>query len=87
MGIFVYSLCAVTSLICAVMLLRGYQRSRVRLLLWSGLCFACFAVNNVILFIDLQVLPDRDLSVVRSLPSLLGMGLLLYGLVWESDAR
>ncbi|MEP6991853.1 MAG: DUF5985 family protein [bacterium] len=87
MGIFVYSLCALTSLICAVMLLRGYQRSRVRLLLWSGLCFACFALNNVILFIDLQVLPDRDLSVLRSLPSLVGMGLLLYGLVWESDAR
>ncbi len=87
MGIFVYSLCALTSLICAVMLLRGYRRSRARLLLWSGLCFACFAVNNVILFIDLQVLPERDLSVVRSLPSLLGMALLLYGLVWESDAR
>ncbi len=87
MGIFVYSLCALTSLICAVMLLRGYQRSRVRLLLWSGLCFACFALNNIILVIDEQVLPDRDLSVLRSLPSLLGMGLLLYGLVWESDAR
>ncbi len=87
MGIFVYSLCALTSLICAVMLLRGYRRSRARLLLWSGLCFACFALNNVILFIDLQVLPERDLSVLRSLPSLLGMALLLYGLVWESDAR
>ncbi|MEO8335538.1 MAG: DUF5985 family protein [bacterium] len=87
MGVFVYSLCAVTSLICAVMLLRGYRRSRARLLLWSGLCFACFALNNVILFIDVQVLPDRDLSVLRTLPSLLGMGLLLYGLVWESDAR
>ncbi|CAN5545670.1 hypothetical protein BH09GEM1_BH09GEM1_09280 [soil metagenome] len=87
MGIFVYSLCALTSLICAVMLLRGYRRSRVRLLLWSGLCFACFTLNNIILFIDVQVLPDRDLSVLRTLPSLLGMGLLLYGLVWESDAR
>ncbi|MEO5815590.1 MAG: DUF5985 family protein [Gemmatimonadaceae bacterium] len=87
MGIFVYPLCALTSLLCAVMLLRGYRRSRVRLLLWSGLCFACFALNNVILFIDLQVLPDRDLSVLRTLPSLLGMGLLLYGLVWESDTR
>ncbi len=87
MGIFVYFLCALTSLICAVMLLRGYRRSRVRLLLWSGLCFACFTVNNIILFVDVQVLPDRDLSVLRSLPSLLGIALLLYGLVWESDAR
>ena len=87
MGVFVYFLCALTSLICAVMLLRGYRRSRVRLLLWSGLCFACFTVNNIILFVDVQVLPDRDLSVLRSLPSLLGISLLLYGLVWESDAR
>ncbi len=87
MGVVVYSLCALTSFICAVMLLRGYRRSRVRLLLWSGLCFACFALNNLILIIDVQVLPERDLSVLRSLPSLLGMMLLLYGLVWDSDAR
>ncbi|MDQ2665535.1 MAG: DUF5985 family protein [Gemmatimonadota bacterium] len=87
MGVFVYFLCALTSLLCAVMLLRGYGRTGVRLLLWSGLCFACFALNNVILIIDVQMLPDRDLSVLRTLPSLLGMGLLLYGLVWESDAR
>lgn len=85
MGLLVYTLCAMTSLICAVMLLRGYRRTSVRLLLWSGLCFACFALNNVILIIDVRILPERDLSVVRSLPSLLGIALLLYGLVWESD--
>jgi hypothetical protein len=85
-GLVVYILCALTSLVCAVLLLRSYRRSRVRLLLWSGLCFACFALNNLLLIIDVRVLPEQDLSVVRSLPSLLGIALLLYGLVWETDA-
>jgi hypothetical protein len=80
----VYILCAVTSLACAVLLFRGYARSGARLLLWSALCFACFAVNNVLLIIDVRVLPDRDLSVARTLPSLVGVALLLYGLVWDA---
>jgi hypothetical protein len=33
----VYVLCALTSLACAVLLLRSYARRRVRLLLWNGL--------------------------------------------------
>ena len=85
MGLLVYVLCALTSLACAVMLARGYRHSRVRLLLWSALCFACFALNNVLLIVDERILPSRDLSVLRSLPSVLGIALLLYGLVWESD--
>jgi hypothetical protein len=85
MGLVVYALCALTSLTCAVMLLRGFRRTGVRLLLWSGLCFACFALNNVLLIIDVRILPSRDLSLIRSLPSLLGIALLLYGLVWEAD--
>jgi hypothetical protein len=80
----VYVLCALTSLACAVLLLRGYRRSRARLLLWSGLCFACFALSNVLLIVDVRVLPARDLSVVRTLPSLVGVALLLYGLVWDA---
>ena len=35
----VYVLCALTSLACAVLLLRAYLRRKVRLLLWSGLGF------------------------------------------------
>lgn len=85
MGLVVYSLCALTSLACAVMLLRGYGRTRVRLLLWSGLCFACFVLNNLLLIVDERILREQDLSVVRSIPSLVGIALLLYGLVWESD--
>jgi hypothetical protein len=84
MATLVYALCALTSLACAVLLLRGYARNRVRLLLWSGLCFAGLALNNIILLIDMRVVPDIDLSVWRTLPALAGIVILLYGLVWET---
>jgi hypothetical protein len=85
MALVVYVLCALTSLACAILLFRGYRRSRARLLLWSGLCFALFTLNNVLLIIDVRD-PNRDLSVVRSLPLLAGIAILLYGLVWDGDA-
>lgn len=84
MGTLVYALCALTSLLCALLLARGYRRSRARLLLWSSLCFAGLALNNVLLFIDLRVVPAVDLSVWRSLPALAGLLVLVYGLVWDA---
>jgi hypothetical protein len=80
----VYALCFLTSLACAVLLLRGFAASRARLLLWSGLCFAGLALNNLVLLVDLSVVPTVDLSFLRTLPALVGVGLLLYGLVWET---
>lgn len=80
----IYALCALTSLACAVLLLRAWARARVPLLLWSGLCFAGLALNNIILFVDVRVVPGVDLSVWRSLPALAGIGFLIYGLVWKS---
>ena len=80
----VYALCALTSITCATLLLRGYVTSRVRLLLWGGLCFAGLALNNVLLFVDLGLVPTVDLSVWRSLPTLGGLILLIYGLVWDA---
>lgn len=84
MATLVYALCALTALACSVLLLRGYARNRVRLLLWSGLCFAGLALNNVILLVDMRVVPTIDLSVWRTLPALAGIVILLYGLVWET---
>lgn len=81
----VYLLCAVTSLACAGLLLRGYLRSRVRLLLWSSLCFVGLALNNVLLVLDLVILPESDLSLLRNLPALVGLALLVFGLVWEAE--
>jgi len=79
----VYTLCALTSLACAVLLLRGYVRSRARLLLWSGLCFVGLFANNALLLVDTRTM--QDMSIWRSIPAVIGVALLLYGLVWESE--
>ncbi len=80
----IYILCALTSAMCAALLLRGYSQSRARLLFWSGLCFAGLAVNNLLLIVDLRVLPSLDLEMWRTVPALIGVALLVYGLVWET---
>lgn len=85
MAITVYALCALTSLICAVLLFRGYRRSGARLLLWSSICFVGFFLNNLLLLVDVNV-PLEDLSIWRSLPALAGTLILVYGLVWETRA-
>ena len=84
LGTIVCALCAVTSIACAWLLLRSWARSRVRLLLWSGLCFAGLAINNITLFIDLRVLPELDLSIWRTVPAVIAVMVLLFGLVWET---
>ena len=81
----VYILCALTSLVCATLLLRGYRRSGARLLFWSGLCFAGLAVNNVILVLDRFVFTQIDLTTLRLATGLAAVLLLLFGLIWEKD--
>ena len=85
MAAVVYVLCLVTSLLCAILLLRAYRDSGVRLLLWSSLCFIGLALNSALLFADRVLFPDVDLLVPRSLPVLIGLILLLYGLIWEAE--
>lgn len=80
----VYALCAATSVLCAVLLSRAYRRTRTQLLLWSTLCFALLAVNNILLFVDIVVLPDIDLRVLRAGTGLAAMVLLVVGLVESS---
>ena len=81
----VYILCAVTSLACAVLLIRGYVRSRSRLLFWSAVCFVGLAFNNAILVVDLVLIRDVDLSTWRLVPAAVGFAGLMYGLVWDSE--
>ena len=85
MAALIYSFCALTSLACAVLLLRGYQRSRVALLFWSGLCFLGLTASNFILVLDRVVYPEVDLSGPRLWSALIGLMLLVFGLVWERD--
>jgi hypothetical protein len=84
MGIVVYLLCTGTSGLCAFLSLKGYYRSRVRLLLWMGICFIGLSLNNLMLLVDLKLMPEVDLSVVRSIPALIGLVVLIVGLVFKS---
>ena len=80
----VYLLCALASTFCAVLLIRNYRRSGVRLALWTCLCFAGLALNNVLLFIDLVLLPTTlDLAILRTSIGLAAVLLLVIGLTWE----
>ena len=81
----VYILCGLTSLTCAVLLLRGYVKSKMRLLLWSGLCFLGLTANNVLLFLDKIIFPEADLSLWRTGTALVGVLLLLWGMIWDSE--
>jgi len=83
MAAIIYALCALTSFGCSWLLLRGYRRSGAALLWWSGLCFAGLTVSNLILVVDLLVVPGIDLFAIRNATTLLSMGLMLYGLIWE----
>lgn len=81
----VYILCAATALLCAWLLLRAYRRSGMRLLLWSGSCFACLTISNVFLVVDRMLVPEVDLATWRLLPALVGLMVLLYGLIWHDE--
>lgn len=81
----IYGLCALTAMLCAFLLLHAWRQGRYRLLLWSGLCFAGLALNNVLLVLDKLVIVSVDLSLPRALTSLAAMSVLLYGLVWDTE--
>ncbi len=84
---FVYILCAATALACGLLLIRGYRKSRTRLLLWCGLCFLILFIENVVLFVDLVVVPEADLLLLRRGFSLVAVSVLLFGLVWDTPRR
>jgi hypothetical protein len=86
MGKAIYVVCALTSLVCAVLLLRAWLQSRTTLLLWSALCFAGLTLNNALLVVDRIVLPTTvDLTTARLAVATASVALLVVGLVWESD--
>lgn len=82
----VYLLCLATSVACAILLARNYARTRARLLLWSSLCFAFLALNNLVVVFDILIFPTQvDLSLWRLTASVAAVGVLLYGFIWESE--
>jgi hypothetical protein len=83
----VYLLCFATSSACAFLLARAYRRARARLLLWSALCFTLLAANNLVVIVDLLVLPERNFSLLRIALALAAVTILLFGLTWDSEER
>jgi hypothetical protein len=79
-----YGLGVLTSIFCAFLLIRGYLRQRTALLLWCSLCFVGLALNNVILFIDIFVVPEVSLEAWRNGTALASLVLMLIGLIWEA---
>ena len=79
----VYLLCLLTSTLCAVLLTRSYRRDRSRLLLWVALGFSGLALNNLVLVIDLLLLPTVDLWVWRQVATGAAICVFLCGFLSE----
>jgi hypothetical protein len=82
----VYVLCFLTSTACTWLLGRSYSKSGVRLLLWSSICFAFLAANNLLLVADLVIwpTPEVDLRLPRALLALAAVVSLIWGFVWDA---
>ena len=83
--ILIYTLCFLTCSGCAVLLWRGFRKTRYRLLLWSSLCFLILGIANLLLFADLVLYPGTSLLVLRNAVTLVAILVLLVGLVFESQ--
>ena len=81
----VYILCFLTSGACAWLLGRSYLANRTPLLLWSSICFAFLALNNLALVLDMVFLPTYDLRLTRLVLALAAVVALIWGFVWEVE--
>lgn len=81
----VYLLCFGSGAVCALLLVSAFRRQREPLLLWSSICFSLLGLNNLLVFVDIILLPDVDLIPLRILSELAAVLVLLYGFVWESQ--
>ncbi len=81
----IYTLCLLSSAVCALLLVRSYFRSRTRLLLWSAACFFLLAINNLLVVLDILLIPSVDLSLARQGFALAGVSTLIFGFVWELE--
>lgn len=82
----VYVLCFILSVLCSILLFRKYRKSRINLLLYTGIAFTLIAINNSILFLDLVIFPESDFggALLRVLSGAIGSSILLFGLIWEA---
>jgi hypothetical protein len=71
--------------LCAVLLIRGFFRSRQPLLFWSSLCFVGLATTNVLAYFDLAAGDPPSMYTLRLVVSAASLLLLVYGLVFRSE--
>jgi hypothetical protein len=81
----VYLQCFLTSAACAVLLARSYFAGRARLLLWSAICFLFLAANNLVVVVDMLMIPEISFRVPRLLLALAAVSVLLFGFVWDLE--
>lgn len=81
----IYFICALTSGFCAFLLIRGYCRRPSAVLFWSSVYFLCQAATNIVLVVDLVLLPTVDMSMFRRFLTMIGTVTFLLGLIWETD--
>jgi len=81
----VYVLCALTSLVCAVLLIRSFLANRSPLLMWSSVCFVGLFVNNALLVVD-ELLTANTVSLIlaRDISNLASITALVIGLIWNA---
>lgn len=78
-----YIITILTTLLCSVLLLRAWVRTRKGLLLWSGLCFIGLTIDNILVLADMLLFPSVDLFTYRLASAAISISVLLFGLVWE----
>ena len=81
----VYSLCFITSAICAALLLRSWSLNRTRLLLWSAVAFVFLAINNFFVVADLVLFPDANLVPYRHTAALAAVCAMIYSFIGEVE--
>jgi hypothetical protein len=81
----VYSLCLVTSVVCAALLVRAWRRSRSRLLAWSAVAFVFLALNNLFVVLDMVLVKELDFTPERQVTALLAACVLIYAFIWEAE--
>ena len=81
----IYTLCALTSITCFVLLWRSWSASGARLLFWSALCFVLLAVVNFLVVLDMLVYPEINFRPIRLWLSLVAVAVLLFGFIWDDD--
>ena len=75
------------SLVCFGLLLRNHRRERSSLAFKCSLAFLCFAISNLLLFIDLIVLPQVDLRMWRNVFTLVGVVVLVLAVTQDHQGN